>query len=205
MTNIFSVQDQITKSIVESMRVVFTEDESARSARAYTPNLEAYDLFLRGRSYLRGSRTTHAKARQLFGDAIALDPNFAAAYAERSLTYFSGFIMPMSRDPEVVHKALADAERAVKLDPSLPLAHARLGWALFANRRHEEAIAAAKRSVALGPNSAEAHIQYPVWQHPELVGPAETWNPADRNRNAAQSPPSVLLLVLSRSFLLSSQ
>lgn len=160
LTNIFSVQDQITKSIVESMRVVFTENEGGRSARAYTPNVEAYDLFLRGRSYLRGSRTTHAKARQLFDDAIALDPKFAAAYAEKSLTYFSGFIMPMSRDPEIVRKALADAEKAVELDPSLPLAHARLGWALFANRRHEEAIAAARRSVALGPNSAEAHVQY---------------------------------------------
>lgn len=160
LTDIFTVQDQITSSIVEAMRVVFTEDEGERLARAYTQNIEAYDLFLRGRSYLRGSRTTHAKARQLFDEAIALDPEFAAAYAERSLTYFSGFIMPMSRDPEIVRKALADAERAVELGPSLPLAHARLGWALFANRRHEEAIAAARRSVALGPNSAEAHVQY---------------------------------------------
>jgi hypothetical protein len=141
------------------MQVVFTSDEGERTARAYTSNIEAYDLFLRGRSYLRGSRTAHAKARQLFDQAIELDPEFAAAYAEKSLTYFSGFIMPMSRDPEVVKMALADAERAVDLDPTLPLAQARLGWALFANRRHEEAIDAARLSVALGPNSAEAHIQ----------------------------------------------
>ncbi len=159
MTDIFSVQDEITKSVVASMQVVLSTDEMERTARAFTTNIEAYDLFLRGRSYLRGSRTTHAKARQLFDEAIDLDPEFAAAYAEKSLTYFSGFIMPMSRNPKVVKQALASAQRAVELNPKLPLAQARLGWALFANRRHDEAVVAAKRSVQLGPNSAEAHIQ----------------------------------------------
>jgi adenylate cyclase len=159
MTDIFSVQDQITSSIVASMQVVLSGDEMERTARAFTSNIEAYDLFLRGRSYLRGSRTTHAKARQLFDEAIDLDPEFAAAYAEKSLTYFSGFIMPMSRNPKVVKQALVSAQRAVDLDPKLPLAQARFGWTLFANRRHDEAVIAAKRSVQLGPNSAEAHVQ----------------------------------------------
>jgi len=65
----------------------------------------------------------------------------------------------MSRDPKVVEAALADAQKGVELAPTLPLAYARLGWALFSNRRHEEAIVAARRAVALGPNSAEAHVQ----------------------------------------------
>jgi adenylate cyclase len=159
LTSIFAVQDKITQSIVSAMQVVLTTDEKERTARAHTSNIEAYDLFLRGRSYLRGSRTTHAKARQLFDQAIDLDPEFAAAHAEKSLTYFSGFIMPMSRNPDIVKKALKSAERAVELDSSLPLAQARLGWALFANRRHEEALVAAKRAVKYGPNSAEAHVQ----------------------------------------------
>lgn len=159
MTDIFSVQDQITRSVVTSMQVVLSEGESDRNALAHTSNIEAYDLFLRGRSYLRGSSTTHAKARELFDKAIKLDPEFGAAFAEKSLTFFSGFIMPMSRDPEVVKMALANAEKGVELAPTLPLAQARLGWALFANRRHEEAIDAARRSVAFGPNSAEAHVQ----------------------------------------------
>ena len=51
------------------------------------------------------------------------------------------------------------AERAVDLDDSLPLAHARLGWAYLANQRHDEAIAAGRRAVALGPNDAESHAQ----------------------------------------------
>ena len=99
------------------------------------------------------------KARELFDRAIKLDPEFAAAYAEKSFTYFSSFIMPMSRDPKVVNGALAAAKRAVELDENLPLAHARLAWANFATRRHADAISSARRAVALGPNDAEANVQ----------------------------------------------
>jgi adenylate cyclase len=159
LTDIFAIQDELTKAIVAALQVTLTEIEQARTARHYTSSLEAYDLFLRGRSYLRGSRQTHLKAQELFDQAIALDPDFAAAYAEKSLTYFSGFIMPMSRDPKVVEGSLTAAERAVALDPNSALAQARLGWALFANRRHEEAVAAGRRAVALGPSDAEAHAQ----------------------------------------------
>ena len=157
--DIFAVQDELTAAIVSALRVTLTEVERSRTARQYTGNLEAYDLFLRGRSYLRGSKQTHLKARKLFDQAVVLDPDFAAAYAEKSLTYFSGFIMPMTRDPKVVEGSLAAAERAVALDPNLPLAQARLGWALFANRRHDEAIAAGRRAVALGPSDADSHAQ----------------------------------------------
>jgi adenylate cyclase len=159
LDDIFAVQDELNEAIIAALRVTLTEVEQSRTARQYTTNLEAYDLFLRGRSYLRGSRQTHLKAQKLFDQAIALDPDFAAAYAEKSLTYFSGFIMPMSGDPKVVEGSLVAAERAVALDPDSALAQARLGWALFANRRHEEAIAAGRRAVALGPNDAESYAQ----------------------------------------------
>ena len=152
--DIFAVQDELTAAIGGALPVKLTEIERSRTARQYTANLEAYDLFLRGRSYLRGSKQTHLKAREFFDQAIALDPDFAAAYAEKPLTYCSGIIMPMSRDPKVIEGALAAAQRAVALDPNLPLANARLGWALFANRRHDEAIAAGRRAVALGPSDA---------------------------------------------------
>jgi adenylate cyclase len=159
LDDIFAVQDELTESIIAALQVTLTAVEQSRTARQYTSSLQAYDLFLRGRSYLRGSKQTHLKAQGLFDQAISLDPDFAAAYAEKSLTYFPGFIMPMSRDASVVEDALLAAERAAALDPNLPLAQARLAWALFANRRHEEAIAAGKRAVALGPSDAESHAQ----------------------------------------------
>jgi adenylate cyclase len=159
LDDIFAVQDELTASIVAALEITLTEDEKTRVARQYTNNIEAYDLFLRGRTYLRGTKQTHRKARGLFDQAIDLDPEFAAAYAEKSMTYFAGFIMPMTRSPKVLEASVKMAERAVALDDSLPLAQARLGWAYFANQRHDEAITAARRAIALGPNDAEAHAQ----------------------------------------------
>ena len=159
MVDIFAAQDQITDSVVTALEVILTQEEKGREARRYTNSLQAYELFLRGRNYLRGTRQTHTKARELFDQAIALDPEFAAAYAEKSLTYFPGFIMPMTGEDDVLEAALEAADRAIALDDSLPIAHARRGWALFAARRHADAIAAGKRAVTLGPSDAESHVQ----------------------------------------------
>lgn len=158
LDDIFMVQNEITNTVVTSLNVIVTDEEQSRATRL-TEVTEAYDLYLRGRTYLRGTRKTHLEARKLFDQAIKLDPEFAAAYAEKSFTYFSSFIMPMSNNPKVINGALVAAERAVELDDTLPLAHARLAWAYFATRQHAKAVAAAKQAVALGPNDAEAHAQ----------------------------------------------
>lgn len=157
--DIFKIQDEITNAVVTSLQVVLTESEKNFEAIHLTDSTEALDLYLRGKTYLKGTKKAHLEARKLFDRAIKLDPEFAAAYAEKSFTYFSSFIMPMSRDPKVVKDALVAAERAVELDDRLPLAYARLAWAYFANRKHENAIASARRGVALGPNDAEANAQ----------------------------------------------
>jgi adenylate cyclase len=159
LDDIFAVQDELTASIVSALQITLTEDEQTRLARQYTDNIEAYDLFLRGRSYLRGTKQTHLQARLLFDEAIELDPTFAAAYAEKSITYFSGFIMPMSQNPKILEAAVEAAELAKQLDDSLPLVHARLGWVYLASMHHEEAIAEGRRAVALDPNNADSYAQ----------------------------------------------
>lgn len=159
LNDVFTVQDEITKSIVGALEVILTEGEQEREIRRYTNVVEAYDLFLRGRTYLQGTKQTHLKARKLFNQAIELDQKFAAAFAEKSFTYFSSFIMPMSRNKKLIEASIKAAEHAVTLDDSLPLAHARLGWAYFSARRHEEAITEGKKAVTLGPNDAESHAQ----------------------------------------------
>jgi len=159
LDDVFKVQDQITSTVVNSLQVILTEDEKNRGGSRLTDVIEAYDLYLRGRTFLRGTKRSHLEARKLFDKAIKLDPEFAAAYAEKSFTYFSSFIMPMSRDPKVIKAALVNAERAVELDENLPLAQARLAWAYFATRQHAKAIVAARKGVELGPNDAEANVQ----------------------------------------------
>ncbi len=174
--DIFKVQDEITSTVVTSLRVILTEGEKELGAIHLTDSLEAYDLYLRGKTYLKGTKKAHLEARKLFNQAIKLDPEFSAAYAEKSFTYFSSFIMPMSRDPRVVKGALAAALKAVEADDMLPLAHARLAWAYFSTRQHAKAVASARRAVALGPNDAEAHAQ---------LGNILNWSgkPADGKQN----------------------
>jgi len=174
--DIFKVQDEITSTVVTSLRVILTEGEKELGAIHLTDSLEAYDLYLRGKTYLKGTKKAHLEARKLFDQAIKLDPEFSAAYAEKSFTYFSSFIMPMSRDPRVVKGALAAALKAVEADDMLPLAHARLAWAYFSTRQHAKAVASARRAVALGPNDAEAHAQ---------LGNILNWSgkPADGKQN----------------------
>jgi len=157
--DIFRVQDEITSTVVTSLQVILTEDEKELGAINLTDSIEAYDLYLRGRTYLKGTKRSHLEARKLFDKAIKLDPGFAAAYAEKSFTYFSSFIMPMSRNPKILERALENAQKAVEADDKLPLAHARLAWAFFSTRQHAKAIASARRAVALGPNNAEAYAQ----------------------------------------------
>jgi adenylate cyclase len=169
LRDVFAVQDEITKSIVTALQVVLTADEERRAARRYTDVLEAYDLFLRGRNYLlagretgafmRGTRQANLQARELFERAISLDPKFAAAYAEKSITYFFNFVMPLSRDPELLRAAREAAQRSVALDDSLALAHARLSWVYLAQRDHDQAVAEGKRAIALDPNDAENYAQ----------------------------------------------
>lgn len=176
IVDIFKVQDEITSTVITSLQVILSEDEKNLEAIHLTDSLEAYDLYLRGRTYLKGTKKAHREARKLFDQAIKLDPGFSAAYAEKSFAYFSSFIMPMSRDPDVVKNALAAAQKAVEADDMLPLAHARLAWAYFSTRQHAKAVASARRAVALGPNDAEAHAQ---------LGNILNWSgkPADGKQN----------------------
>jgi len=102
LDDVFKVQDKITSTVVNSLQVILTENEKNRGASRLTDVIEAYDLYLRGRTFLRGTKRSHLEARKLFDKAIKLDPEFAAAYAEKSFTFFSSFIMPMSRDPRVI-------------------------------------------------------------------------------------------------------
>ncbi|MFQ5972290.1 MAG: adenylate/guanylate cyclase domain-containing protein [Alphaproteobacteria bacterium] len=157
--DIFMLQDEITGAIVTALEVTLTESEQERVARQYTNNLDAYDIYLRGRTYLRGTADAHLQARELFEQAIGLDPMFAAAYAEKSTTYFSNLVMTMRQSPNALDLALEAAQMAVTLDDSLPLAHTRLAWVHLARMEHELAIAEAEQAVALDPNDAESLAQ----------------------------------------------
>ena len=127
--------------------------------RKTTDNLEAYDAYLRGlQAFNRYTKEATAQARQLFEQAMALDPQYAEAFAALSRTLSTEWIMAWNEDPQTLERAVGLAQQAVTLDDSLSGAHVALAYAYVYRRQHEQAIAAAKRAIALSPNEAEGLV-----------------------------------------------
>src|SRR4030095_1056526 len=82
MADVFEVQDEIARKIAEALRVTLSPQEQAELAAKPTENLQAYDLYLRGKSYARRMTKQDLElAREMLESAAALDPQFALAYA----------------------------------------------------------------------------------------------------------------------------
>ena len=159
LTDIFAIQDEITHTIVDQLKVRLLPEEKKALEQAPTANVEAYTNYLRGREFFH-TRTKGSLqlARRLFARAADLDPNYARAYAgiadcNSALHGWHG--------AEISLEALfATCAKALALDPNLAEAHASHGLALSINDRHNDAVAEFERAIALDPNSYEGHFFY---------------------------------------------
>jgi TolB-like protein/cytochrome c-type biogenesis protein CcmH/NrfG len=161
LKNIFAVQDDITKNIIMAMQVKLTEGEQARAAAKGTNNLEAYLKYLQANEYYhRGNMESNALAKQLAGEAIALDPEYAMAYGVLAKTRIVDFWLDTSKSQE---QSLAEAtellQKAIVLDDTYAEAYGILGSVFSMRRQPDEALTQAKKAVALNPNSAELHYR----------------------------------------------
>jgi len=152
MQDIFEVQDEIARKIAEALRVTLTPQEQAALAARPTDNLQAYDLFLRGKSYVRRlTRQDLEFARQMFENATALDPKFALAYAAIAnacaLIYYN-----YGRDDVWIGRARAASEKATALQPDLPEGDVARAWVLYAGQQYEETIRLARQAIARKPD-----------------------------------------------------
>ena len=159
LTDIFAIQDEITHAMVEELKVKLLPQEKKSIAQVPTENIEAYTYYLRGRDFLhRRSRHYLELARRMFVQAVALDPNYARAYAGMAAC---DSYLHMTYHVEVpMDGVLATAAKALALDPNLAEAHASRGVALSAGQRYDEAKAEFERAIELDPNSFEAHYFY---------------------------------------------
>jgi len=158
VTDIFTLQDEVTQQIVRAMAVKLTEVERVRIGRPPTGVMEAYDLVLRGHE--ERSRTTregNAEARQLFAKAIDLDPGYAAAYLGLSWTYLQSWQFLWTADRESLARARELAEKAGALNDSLAGACHVLGQVYLWMKEHDRALAQAQRGIALAPNDADGY------------------------------------------------
>lgn len=159
LEDIFAVQDDVTRQIVQALEVKLTRSEHDRERRAPTSNMEAYECFLRGlEAYSRRTPETNALARAQFERAVALDPDFAAAYARLGRVLMTERMFQWSEDEGLVEAAAGLARQALELDPTLPGAHQTLAYVHLIARDFESAVAHARQAVALDPNDADARV-----------------------------------------------
>jgi non-specific serine/threonine protein kinase len=148
MSDIFEVQDEIAHKIAEALRIKLTPQEQAELAAKPTENLQAYDLYLRGRSYARRRTTRDMEfALQMFENAVTLDPNFALAWAAIAngcahAYYWSG------SEAGFMERAQAASLRAVALAPEIPEVLISQGWILYAGGRYDDAARLARAAIA---------------------------------------------------------
>ena len=147
MKDVFEVQDEIARNIAEALRITLSPQEEAALAAKPTENLQAYDLYLRGKNYAR--RMTQQDlgfALQMFENAVSLDPNFALAYAAIAnvcaQTHYN-----YGRDPIWLKRAEAASQRAVILQPQLPEVLVAQAWILYAAQNYKDAIYCAQKAI----------------------------------------------------------
>jgi adenylate cyclase len=159
LTDIFAIQDEITRTIVDQLKVKLLPEEKKAIEQAPTENVEAYTYYLRGRElFHRGSRPNLQLAKEMFAKAIALDPLYARAYA--GAADCDSFLYLDYSEGASVDAVMANCSKALQLDADLAEARASRGLALSASQRYQEAEQEFERAIADDPNLFEAHYFY---------------------------------------------
>jgi TolB-like protein/DNA-binding winged helix-turn-helix (wHTH) protein len=159
LNDILAVQDEIACSVVAGLRVKFCKE--AETSKRSTSNVDAYQAYLKGRFYWN-KRTPEGIRRSVdyFEQAIALDSNYALAYAGLADSYIQG-IWHVPFDPqEVLPKAKAAALRAITIDDQLADIHTALANVYQMEWQWADAEREMDRAIALNPGLARAyHVQ----------------------------------------------
>jgi TolB-like protein/Flp pilus assembly protein TadD len=204
--DIFAIQTELAERIAGSLGLALVGFDPAAvdEPRLPTTDLEAYDLYLRGR-FFWNQRSPEALARsvELFREALARDPDFALAHAGLADAWV---VMPYhtgSPAPEQMARALEAADRALALNPALGEAHAARAFALTGLWRWDEAEAEFRRALELSPGYATGHEWYAV--HLMALGQVEEGLEAARRAHALDPLSRVIGYVLGLLLFVSGE
>jgi adenylate cyclase len=157
--DVFDLQDRITQEIVSALEVQLTLGEQARVWRKRSGSPLVYEYFLKGRSlYLNFARHTHAQARAEFERALEINPVFTPALVMNGYALTDQARFGWEEDRAATYQAALDcAARALVADPGCGEAYTTIGYVRTFQRRHEEAVAAGDKAIALSPSGADAY------------------------------------------------
>jgi len=153
LTDIFAIQDEISKAIVEALKVTLLPEEKKAIEQRGTSNVEAYNLYLMARNYWvtgnHGDPRREERVMRICKRAVELDPNYAQAWAllaiaQSNLRYGFG---------QAVDDGFAAAHTALAIDPTIAEAHCPMARRLMELGRHDEAMAELEKGLELDPQS----------------------------------------------------
>ena len=156
LADVFLLQDEVVGTIVKALAGALPAGSLPPRRRA--TNLEAYDLFVRGRELVTGSPESNRAARPLLEKSIELDPGFAEAHAWLAMSHAFGWLQWGESKDKHRSLALTAAERAVALEPENADAHAVLGYVLLFDGNIDASAAAFDTALRINPSHADAML-----------------------------------------------
>jgi TolB-like protein/tetratricopeptide (TPR) repeat protein len=161
LTDIFTVETEIAKTIADMLQAKLSGSEQMMMAKRPTENTEAYQFYLKGRFFWNKRTGDDLKtAADLFQRAIDADPSYAGAYAALAASDLLIPVFGAGTTKEFLPKATAAARRAIELDETSAEAHSVLAMVLLFDLKFVESEAEFKRAIQLNPNYATAHQWY---------------------------------------------
>ena len=160
MKDIFAIQDEIAEQTVLALQGVFTEKDRRLLDQSPVTDIEAYEHYLKGKEYLNfGRRTSLDYAIQMFEKAVAVDSEFAPAYAAHAFARYMLYQW-YGQSEEDRRIAIEASQKAVELAPELPEPHVARGLALALNDRFEEAEKEMNKALEINPRLYDTNYLY---------------------------------------------
>jgi adenylate cyclase len=158
LTDIFELQDEISRSIVDALRVELPGGEGAALVEAPTADVTAYEYYLRGRQFFHERRKKSLRfASEMFEKAIEIDPDYALAHAGvADCCSLLAHWYQDAREGSNIGAADRASRRAIELAPDLGQAHASRGFVLYLMGRMEEAQSEFETAIRLDPKQFDA-------------------------------------------------
>ena len=159
LTDIFSLQDEITREIISALSIRLGADEQKKLGGNVPTSFEAYDLFLRGQQVsVNFSEEAIAQAVELYRQAIRLDPNYAHAHGALAVARIRQYLSGFTDTPALMKdRALELARKAADMDPGSHQIQWSLGYIHLYRKEFDEALQAAESAVSLSPNYADGY------------------------------------------------